>query len=369
MYKLAFIGGSINSIAGYPHLIASQMDGRFKVVAGAFSSDKDINRLTAQKWHIERYYDNWYDLIKKEKEHIDAVVVLTPTPLHSKMIIELLRCDIPIICEKALVGSIKELTEIKKIYDPQKHFLVVTNNYSGYPMVRELKQRILNHELGKILHIRLHMPQESFLRPPKSIKYPQAWRLKDGKIPAISLDLGSHLHHLAFFLLGVEPVSVMAEYNSFSKYGVVDDVNMLLKYQDGMSGNFWFSKTSLGHRNGLSIEVYGEKASAIWVQENPEKLEFSSSNGNKVMIDRGSDIEIKNIPLYNRMTPGHPAGFIEAFANLYNDIADALEGWLKSEKSSKRYVFGLEHAANGLALLDSASESNNEKKWKTLESI
>jgi len=203
MFKLAFIGGSINSIAGYPHLIASQMDGRFQVVAGAFSTDREINKQTASKWKIERLYQDWQDLIVKEKDKVDAVVVLAPTPLHSQIILELLKHDIPVICEKALVGSIEELAQIEKVYDSKKHFLVVTNNYSGYPMVRELKKRISNGKLGKILHIRLQMPQESFLRPPKSIKYPQLWRLKDGDIPAISLDLGAHLHHLAYFLLDI----------------------------------------------------------------------------------------------------------------------------------------------------------------------
>lgn len=363
MFKLGFIGGSIHSIAGYPHLIASQMDGRFKVVAGAFSRDHEINRRTADAWNIPNVYDNWKELIAEEKENLDAVVILTPTPMHAQIIQELLTLNIPVICEKSLVSSIEELKEVKALYDPQKHFLVVTNNYSGYPMVRELQQKIKNCELGNIINIRLQMPQESFLRPPKSIKYPQAWRLKDNYIPSISLDLGTHLHHLSCFLLGQEPQSVMAQYSRFSKYNVVDDVNMLLKYSDTLSGNFWISKTALGHRNGLSIEVYGDQASAYWKQENPEKLELSYANGEKKIIDRGSDIQINNIPTYHRMTPGHPAGFIEAFANLYNDIAEELSNFLTGQPKSNPYVYGLEHAENGIKLLHSASDSNTKQIW------
>ena len=119
----------------------------------------------------------------------------------------------------------------------------------------------------------------------------------------------------------------------------------------------------MGHRNGLSIEIYGEKASAIWIQENPEKLEFSSANGDKVMIDRGSDIEIKNISLYNRMTPGHPSGFIEAFANLYNDIADVLDNFFDKKQVDSKYVYSFKHAKNGMDLLHSASLSNKCKGW------
>jgi len=363
MFKLAFIGGSIDSIAGYPHFIASQMDKRFEVVAGAFSTQKEINKKTAEVWKIERLYHQWRELIKKEKNNVDAVVVLTPTPLHYEIILELLQENIPVICEKPLVSSLKEAETLQNIFDEKKNFLVITNNYSGYPMVRELQYKIAQKEFGDILQIRLKMPQESFLRPPKSVKYPQKWRLQDGFIPMISLDLGTHLHHLAYFLLQKEPKSVIATYNSFSQYGVVDDVNMMLQYYDDIEGNMWLSKTALGNRNGLHIEIYGTKASALWHQENPEKLECSYNNGKKVIIDRGSDIDMLANPLYSRMTPGHPAGFIESFANLYNDIANALELFKEKKEYLSQYVYGLDHACNGLKLLHKTSISHKEKKW------
>lgn len=363
MYRLAFIGGSIDSIAGYPHLIASQMDKNFEVVAGSFSTQQNINHKTAEKWKIPNIYDNWQEMILQEKNNIDAVVILAPTPLHCEIIIELLKINVPIICEKPLVSSKEEIEKINKFYDENKHFLVITNNYSGYPMVRELHEKIKNNELGKILNIRLKMPQESFLRPPKSVKYPQKWRLEDSFIPMISLDLGAHLHHLAYFLLQEEPNKVFATYDRFSKYNIVDDVNMLLEYPSGIKGNMWLSKTALGNRNGLHIEVYGEKASASWHQENPEKLEFSYNTGQKVIIDRGSDIEMLPNSLYNRMTPGHPSGFIEAFANLYNDIYTDLDKYKKSESHNCVYTYSLNHAINGINLLHSASISDKNKVW------
>ncbi|MDF1884392.1 Gfo/Idh/MocA family oxidoreductase [Sulfurimonas sp. SAG-AH-194-C21] len=363
MYKIAFIGGSIDSIAGYPHFIASQMDKKFEVIAAAFTHNPQKNKETALQWKVPKTYENYKDLIKYEKENIDAVVILTPTPLHVQMITELLNSCIPVICEKPLVSSTAEIQQINNIYDSSKHFLVVTNNYSAYPMVRELRHQIQKGELGDILAIRLKMPQESFLRPPKSVKYPQKWRLKDDFIPMISLDLGAHLHHLAHFLLSEEPTEVMAHYSSFSKYNVIDDVNIFLKYKSGIEGNFWLSKVALGNRNGLSLEVYGSNASAIWVQENPEKLEISYSTGDKVIKDRGSDMLGFVNPLYNRMTPGHPAGFIEAFANLYSDISDALDAFHQQKIYLNSYVYGLEHAAKSINFLHSASLSNDTKSW------
>lgn len=367
MYKLAFIGGSHESIAGYPHFIASQMDMKFKVFAGAFSTNPDINKKTAEKWNIKRLYDNWEELILKEKNNIDAVVILSPTFLHADMIIECLSQNIPVITEKPITSSLEETIKIKNFYDKDKHFLVVTNNYSGYPMVRELKERIKNHELGKILKIKLEMPQESFLRPPKSIKYPQKWRLKNNFIPMISLDLGIHLHHLSYFLTNKKIDSVLCNFNSFSKYNIVDDVNMLLEYTDGTKGEFWISKTALGNRNGLTIKIYGEKASAVWIQEEPEKLNLSYSNGDKLIVDRGSNLNLDYGTFLNRMTPGHPSGFIEAFANLYNNIYDSLTLYFDKKDYVTDKVLGYEHALDGMNFLHSASVSNEEKKWISLK--
>jgi len=369
VFKLAFIGGSKYSIAGYPHFIASQMDKRFEVVAGAFSTDPIINEETAKQWNVKNYYNSYHELLEDSELEYDAIIILTPTPTHGNLILELLERNIPIICEKPLVGTIEEIEKIEKVFDEKKHFLVITNNYSGYPMLRELQEKIRKNELGEILHIRLKMPQESFLRAPKSVKYPQKWRLKDDFIPMISQDLGSHLHHLSYFLMQIEPIKAFATYDKFSQYNVVDNVNITLEYENNLRGSMWLSKTAIGNRNGLHVEVYGKKASALWHQENPEKLEFSYATGQKIIIDRGSDIEMLPNPLFNRMTPGHPAGFIESFANLYNNIANALEKFKQNEKYTSQYIYSFEHAKNSVKLLHAASISNKEQQWIDIDNI
>jgi len=363
VYKLAFIGGGINSIAGYPHLLASQLDNKFKVVAGAFSTQQEINKQTGKAWEIDNIYDSWQDMVQKEKNNIDAVVILTPTPLHYEMITKLLDLNIPVICEKPLVSSVEEIKRLENKYDLDKYFLVVINNYSGYPMLRELKYKIKNGELGDILHIRLKMSQESFLKPPRNIKYPQKWRLKDEFIPTICLDLGTHLHHLSYFLLQKEPLSLIANYESFSNYNIIDNVNIMFKCEDNLDGNMWISKVALGNRNGLQIEVFGKEASALWQQENPEKLQISNLKGETITIDRGSNVKIANESLYNRMTPGHPSGFIEGLANLYNDVAVKLDSFYDKIEIKDNYVYGFEHAKKGIIFFNNATLSDKLSKW------
>lgn len=359
--KLGFIGGSLDSIAGYPHLVACQMDNRFKVVAGAFSRNKEINRKTGIKYNVSKVYNDWKSLIENEKDELDAVVVLVPTPMHAEVISILLQQKMPVISEKALVSSLSELDEIKKYYNKDS-FLVVTNNYSGYSLVRELREIIKKGTLGKIINLDFAMPQESFLRPPRNIKYPQKWRLKDSYIPTICLDLGVHLHHLSYFLTEMEPISVFGHFNSFSKYPVFDDVKLLLKYPNNATGSFWISKTALGNRNGLACRIYGEKGSAGWFQEEPEKIHLAFNDGSKTILDRSNNLILGNIERYSRMIAGHPSGFIEAFANMYYDIADVFMEFSEKGSYHNPYVYGMLHAENGLKLFHFAKQSFEKNK-------
>lgn len=370
--SLGFIGGGLSSAVGQVHFGASQLDGRWRLEAGVFSRYSETNRKTAEAWHIprNRLYESWQTFLESEADKLDAVVVITPTPDHAEIVCALLEKQVPVICEKSLAASLEDAYLIQKSFQKSQNFLAVTYNYSGYPMIRELRERIRKGELGSLQQIHFEMPQEGFVRPPaiagKSAP-PQSWRLKDGVIPKICLDLGDHLHHLAFFLTGKDPIRTMAEFSNFSKYpGLVDNAMMWLDYKDGMKGSFWISKTAFGCRNGLKLRLYGDEGSAEWVQINPEEVRISYKDGTCTIIDRSTKPQICGETRYNRFKVGHPSGFIEAFANLYSDIADALIDYRETGKQKNPYVFGLEDSIKGLKLFHAARVSNDDRCWKEL---
>ncbi|MCK7547017.1 Gfo/Idh/MocA family protein [Marinobacter koreensis] len=366
--SLAFIGGSIASAVGYTHNVASQMDHRWVLVAGCFSKRTVINQETGERWGVspDRVYADWQTLLRKEKGRVDAVVVLTPTPSHAEIVKAALRAGFPVICEKALATSLEEVESIQQILKSTQGFLAVTYNYSGYPMLRELRQKIQAGDLGDIFQIIVEMPQEGFIRSGVcgELRKPQSWRLVDGGIPTIYLDLAVHLHHINYFLTGRHPVKVVSDQDSHGWFnGVVDNVSCLLRYEDGMQSQMWFSKSALGYRNGLRVRVFGRKASAEWVQTNPEELVLNHASGQRELLDRGGNVYLASDRRYERFKAGHPAGFVEAFANLYVDMADSLELFNKGEALESDYVFGLETALGGAQLLEAIVESALDQKW------
>jgi predicted dehydrogenase len=367
---LGFIGGGLSSAIGQTHFGASQLDGKWKLKAGCFSRGYEFNIKTANAWHISphRSYDNWQSLIKNETEKLDAIAVLTPTPDHAEVICSLLESNIPIICEKPLVSSLDELSSIQKVLKQDKQFLAVTFNYSGYPMIRELKELIKIGVLGHIKQIRFEVPQDAFVRSTAGKGNAASWRFQDGYLPTICLDLGVHLHHLAYFLLEEEPTHTMAEFSNYSSHnGLIDDILMWVIFSSGIKGSFWMSKAALGNRNGLKISLYGDKGSAHWVQVNPEELKIYDVNGTCTIHDRGGKMIICGAPRYNRYKAGHPAGFLEAFANLYSDIADALIKFDETGKQDNPYVFGFDHSVKGLSLFTAACKSNKTRSWQSIE--
>ncbi|MEJ2619694.1 MAG: Gfo/Idh/MocA family oxidoreductase [Candidatus Thiodiazotropha sp.] len=368
---LGFIGGALDSAVGYTHFAACRMDNQWKLVAGAFSQNTEINLDTAKTYGVsgERVYSDWQEMLAKEKNRLDAVAILTPTPSHYQIVSECLTQGIPVICEKALATSSAEIEIILETRNAQNGFLAITYNYSGYPMVRELRALIQSGALGEILHFQAEMPQEGYRRVDSqgNKPHPQEWRLHDGKVPTLYLDLAVHLHQLIHYLTEQHPLEVTADQSTGGWFNVIDNVNCLCKYTKNIHGQMWFSKSALGHRNGLRIRIYGSHASAEWFQSNPEELLVSFADGRRQILDRGIDTQVAGLPRYSRFKAGHPTGFIEAFANLYTDIAQSLQQYKLTNRWQSQEVFSAELALEGMKLLEAMVESASRGQWTAVQ--
>jgi len=370
--KLAFIGGSLNSAIGCTHYIASQMDHLFSLSAGCFSRDDEMNKKTALTWGVkaEHLYSNWQTLLENEVKNVDAVVILTPTPKHYEMTMKALELGYSVISEKALASNYEDGIEIANKVDEKKAFFAVVHNYTGYPMLRELQGMIKDDKLGRITHINIEMPQEGFARLDSSGNKPkpQNWRLSDGKISGISLDLAAHLQHMVYFLTGENPTELVADQASFGWFSdIVDDITCLARYKSGMKTQMWYGKVSMGHRNGLRVRVYGTKGSSEWFQMQPEDLLFNTINGDRMIIDRASNVSVSNQLRYNRFKSGHPAGFIEAFGNLYVDIAEKLRQYKIDNNHKIDWTYDAIQAAKGLQVFEAIRQSSLESRWIKLK--
>jgi predicted dehydrogenase len=354
--RLGVIGGALRSAVGRTHFIATQMGGGFQINAGCFSRDPVENARTAEYLRLapSRVFDNLSAMIESASNEIDAILILTPTPDHPRQISLAMQAGLPVISEKALTSNITDCVRLRNIQAATKTSLSVTYNYTGYPLIRELRARVLRGDLGRILKAVIEMPQEGFLRHDFNGQpvIPQPWRLVDSEIPTVSLDLGVHCHHLISFLTGKTLTPCWSRQASLGNFpDVIDDVECAGML--GKDGQFsmWFGKAALGHRNGLRVRLYGSEGSACWYQATPDELHLYSRSGQAHSLDFGSpDLLVANQSRYMRFKAGHPTGFIEAFANLYDDLAGELTG-IPMPAFDPAYVPKIDDAEEGLRFL------------------
>lgn len=157
----------------------------------------------------------------------------------------------------------------------------------------------------------------------------------------------------------------MADETSFGWFPqVVDNISCIARFKSGMRCQMWYGKSAIGHRNGLRVRVYGTKASAEWFQMNPEEFLFHTIDGDRIIIDRvSSNVKVSNQYRYNRFKAGHPAGFVEAFGNLYFDIAEKLTQYKLDGNHKIDWSYDVEQATIGLEVFEAIKTSSKENRW------
>jgi predicted dehydrogenase len=331
--RLGMVGGGQGAFIGAVHRIAARLDDRFDLVAGALSSDPQRAQASAAEAGIARSYVDWREMAQAEgarkDDGIDAVAIVTPNHLHAPVATAFLEAGIHVICDKPLAVSLEEGQALAKLAREHQRLFALTHTYSGYPMVRHARELVASGELGDIRVVQVEYAQDWLSEPVETTgtNKQAGWRT-DPQLagPAGCLgDIGTHAYHLAGFVTGMLPQSLSAELHTFVPGRRVDDhVQAMLRYGNGARGMLWASQVAGGAENALRLRVYGTKAGLAFDQENPNELWFTPLGGASQRLTRGR-VKSAIAAHATRVPPGHPEGYLEAFAQLYQDAALQIE--------------------------------------------
>lgn len=332
--RLGMIGGGEGAYIGNIHRIASRLDGAWDLVAGAFDVDPEKGRAFALSFGMDsdRAYGDYSALIEGEKgrtDRVDAVAICTPNFTHYPIAKALIEAGFDVICEKPLTATLEDAIALEELARNSGRFVGVTYTYSGYPLVHEARVRIAAGELGKIRTVQVEYPLEWMATAIETEGNAQAaWRTdpqKNGRGGSIG-DIGTHAYHLAGFVTGLKLQSLTADLATFVGGRALDDnAHVMMRYEGGARGLLWSSQVALGNSNGVRLRVFGEKGSFQWFQEQPNELVYQPLGGRTQVIKRGSDELSIEAKVRMRTPPGHPEGYLEAFANLYVGFAEAIQ--------------------------------------------
>ncbi len=328
--KLGMVGGGQGAFIGAVHRIAARLDGRFELVAGALSSDKERARESGAELGLaaDRVYVDFREMAEREaarEDGIDAVAIVTPNFLHAEPTIAFLGAGIHVICDKPLAARQEDAEAMQAAVESAKARFYLTHNYTGYPLVRLARKIIADGELGEIRLVQVEYAQDWLSRPIELEGQKQAsWRTNPEMAGAGALgDIGTHAYNLQRFVTGLDLAEIAADVQSFVDGRQVDDnANVMVRYQSGARGMIWVSQVAAGLENNIRLRVYGDRASIEWSQETPNAMRFAPVGGPAQILTRGYGESADFI----RIPPGHPEGFLEAFASLYQDIAREIQG-------------------------------------------
>ncbi len=335
--RMALVGGGAGSFIGRVHCTAAVLDNRAALVAGALSSNPERAKASAPAYDIgeSRAYGSYQELLQTEAalpedERIDFVSVATPNHTHFEIAKAAVESGFNVICDKPMTFDLAQAEQLASAVDNSDVVFAVSHNYTGYPLVRQAREMILNGELGEIQAVRAFYIQ-GWLRTrlEEEEQKQAAWRTDPSKSGAAGCfgDIATHAYNLGRYMTGLLPDQISCHLRTFEEGRQLDDYGTaVIQFENGGLGTVTASQISHGRENDLFIEIDGTKGALQWRQENPNEM-IVRKNGEPHKIYTRDP----NAPFMNgsgaaacRLPSGHPEAFFEAFANVYRSAYDAM---------------------------------------------
>lgn len=375
--RMGMVGGSYEAFIGGVHRIAAAIDGQIELVCGAFSSSPEKSKKTGEMLFLppERSYGSFEEMIREEKkrpegDRMDFVSIVTPNHMHFPPARMALENGFPVVCDKPMTLNLAEARQLVALVEKTGLPFALTHNYTGYPMVKEARQLVKSGALGPIRKVVVEYPQGWLATFLEGTGSKQAdWRTDPARSGAAGCmgDIGTHAENLAEYITGLEISELCADLTTFvAGRRLDDDGNVLLRFEGGAKGVLHASQICVGEENSLSIRVYGEKAGLEWHQMEPNTLRFKTNETGTRLLRTGVGALSRAAQVHNRVgPPGHPEGYLEAFAGIYRNFALALRAWQEGREPDPDYDFPTAaDGLRGLAFIETVvASSQSGQKW------
>ena len=330
--RMGMIGGGNGAFIGAIHRAAALMDNQIELVCGCFSSRPDVSLASGREYFLsdERIYASFREMIEREAAlpegvRMDFVSIVTPNFLHFEPAMAALDRGFDVVLDKPMTYSLDEAYRLREKIRETGRTLALTHTYSGYPAVKEARERVASGVFGKIRKIYVEYPQgwlsdRAELQPGSNA----GWRTdpaRAGKAGCMG-DIGTHALQLAEYVSGQRCASLCADLSAIVEGRSLDDDGAaLLRFDGGASGVLIATQVAAGEENDISIRLYGEKGGMEWHQAEPNSLYVKWPDRPMEVVRTGNGYMGAAARANTRTPGGHPEGYIEAFANIYRNFA------------------------------------------------
>jgi predicted dehydrogenase len=334
--RMGMVGGGRGAFIGTVHRMAAAMDGQIDLVCGVFSSDPEKSKASGSDLFLspDRVYSSFEEMIISEKklpadQRMDLVSIVTPNHMHFKPAAMAITNGFHVICDKPLCYNLEEAYELQELVMHSDRIFALTHNYTGYPLVKQAKKMLRDGKLGEIRKVVVEYPQGWLSTLLEASDQKQAaWRTdpsRSGIAGAIG-DIGTHAENLSEYITGLKIKELCADISTMvDGRKLDDDGNVLLRFENGARGILYASQISAGEENNLRIRVYGEKGGLEWAQMEPNTLIVRWAERPMEILRTGGPGLGHEAAAHTRIPAGHPEGYLEAFANIYRNVAKCIQ--------------------------------------------
>jgi len=371
--RMGMVGGGPGAFIGPVHRMAAELDGAIELVAGAFSQTAERSRAAGESYRIDpaRAYASYTEMLAAERQRpdaIDFVTIVTPNNMHLPVTVAALEAGFPVVCDKPATATYPEVLALQAAVAQRQLPYALTHTYAGYSLVREARRLCLDGKLGPIRKIAVEYLQGWLTKMLEAKGNKQAVCRTD---PAVNGpggcvgDIGVHAFHLLEYVTGLEVTSLNATLRSVVPGRLLDDdCSAFLRLNHGAGGVLMASQVAVGEANGLRLRVYGEIGSIDWRQEDPNRLRVKWDDGHEEIRYAAGSYLSADARAVTRLPGGHPEGYIEAFAVLYREFAEALWRWKHGETTALPATLpGIAAGVRGMRFIERAIESSRCENW------
>lgn len=350
-------------------------------VLGVLGRNPERSAQVAAQLDVPTGYASLDDVIA---DRPDVVHVCTPNDQHHPQALAVIRAGINVVCEKPLAVSSAQALELEHAARQAGVVATVPFVYRFHPMVREVRAKIADGDLGRVLAVHGHYLQDWMLDEDSS-----SWRVDAGAggMSRAFADIGSHWCDLVEFVTGERFASVsavtdivfptrpaasgpsfsgspdpdpIADTSTRAEVTTEDTAVATFRTATGRIGNVVISQVSAGRKNRLWFEVDGTRGSAAFDQESPESAWFGNERGAQILVRDPSQGSVDQRRL--AVVPsGHPQGYLDAFAAFVADTYTAVRTGVAPD--------GLPTFADGARsaqIIDAVVASAGDDTWKEI---
>lgn len=346
--------------------------------AAIFGRNQEATSRLAAAFSVPRATNDYREILGDAS--IDAVDISTPNAQHFAMAKDALEAGKHVLCEKPLTTTVAEAEQLVSLAAKYKLRNCVCHNLRYYPQVQQMRALREAGELGEILVVQGTYSQDWLL-------YDTDWNWRvDTQAAGASrcmADIGSHFFDMAEHVSGLRVTSLCADLQTFHKTrkqpkGSVETfANKMLRPEDYIEtpvetedfgavvfrmgertrGAMTASQVSAGRKNGLSIEIYGTKASVAWSQERPDELWMGRRDSGNAIFVKDPSLLTGRARGYADLPGGHSEGYDDTFKQVFRRFYNSIRENGKAEYPE--FADGLRQ----MVILDAVLASSRARKW------